>query len=66
MFFQQKQQADIIELRIAWKENLKHDLQEIFDDVGIIDDNSGCLEILATVRVNKSFSNTSLFLFVFS
>jgi len=33
-------------------ENLKNDLQEVFDDAGIIDDNTSSQEIQTGVRLN--------------
>jgi hypothetical protein len=40
-------------MKIAWEENLKNDLQEVFDDSGIVDDNSTEKEISTSVRLNN-------------
>ena len=37
-------------MKMAWNEELKNDLQEAFDDFGIVDDNSSFQEIPTGVR----------------
>ena len=41
-------------MKMAWEENLKNDLQDEFDDSGIVNDNSSYPESFAGVRLNKS------------
>ncbi len=48
--FEQEQQADSLQMKLAWNEELKNDLQEVFDDFGIVDDNSSFQEIPTGVR----------------
>jgi len=40
-------------MKIAWEENLKNDLQEVFDDSGIVDDNSTVPKLSTSVRLNN-------------
>jgi hypothetical protein len=51
--FEQEQQAENLRIKIAWIENLKNDLQEVFDDAGIVDDTASYQEIPTGVRLNK-------------
>ncbi|CAF3398988.1 unnamed protein product [Rotaria sp. Silwood1] len=43
--FQQNQQAESLRIKIAWQENLQNDLQEVFEDAGLKDDDSLDAEI---------------------
>jgi hypothetical protein len=54
--FEQEQQADNLRMKTAWKEDLKNDLQEAFDDSGIVDDNLSFQEISTGVRLYKQLS----------
>lgn len=40
-------------MKMAWEENLINDLQEVFDDSGIVDDNSTDQELPTGVRINN-------------
>jgi len=40
-------------MKIAWEENLKNDLQDVFDDSGIVDDISTEQELSTSVRLNN-------------
>jgi hypothetical protein len=54
--FEQEQQAYNLRMKTAWKEDLKNDLQEAFDDSGIVDDNLSFQEISTGVRLYKQLS----------
>jgi len=51
-------------MSMAWKEELKNDLQEVFDDFGIVDDNSSFYEIPSGVRLNTSISKDPFYFFL--